>query len=356
MLFDLWLDQLNKFPPDVLVGANFADHGGVRHHIQAIQRYSSLHVDLAPSEELMQKLGTHHFTNEFHERFLSFNANGIKVVHSHVFPWFIEWCRERQKSGLRWIHTYHLNYYPEHETDDLKPWQKEINRSLIQVARHADLLLSVSKWQKDELREMHGIESQYLPNGVDIINCDAADKFRFVRKIGYENFILYVGRNDPVKNPSDFVLLAKALPGHRFVMIGGGLSRETLQTDWGLEVPGNLHVLGSLSHAGVQDAIAACSVLIVTSKKEGLPTLVMEGMAHRKAVVVPDEAGCMEVVADGEFGLVYEPENIDDLVQKTLIAKNDRIIGDLARERVLNEYDWRRVSPKLDSIYKNESY
>ncbi|MFC1688666.1 glycosyltransferase family 4 protein [Pseudomonadota bacterium] len=349
--FEAWLNHLETNPPEVLLGANFSSFGGVRHHIQAIQHFSSMNVELAPSEQLMQKLKTHHFTHDFHEKFLSFPAAGIKVVHSHVFPWFIEWCRERQKSGLRWVHTYHLNYYPEHGVDVLEPWQQEINHSLLQVARHADVCLSVSKWQVEELAQQHGIESQYLPNGVDIAKCDAADATRFVQKTGLENFVLYVGRNDPVKNPEEFVRLAQLLPDYRFVMIGGGLSGHSLQRDWNVEVPSNLRVLGSLPHAEVLDGIAACSTLVVTSKREGLPTLVMEGMTQSKAVVVTNEPGCMEVIGHGEAGVIYEAGNIDDLMKKTLRAMTDCKIGAFARQRVLAEYDWRQIAPKLDAIY-----
>jgi glycosyltransferase involved in cell wall biosynthesis len=135
-------------------------------------------------------------------------------------------------------------------------------------------------------------------------------------------------------------------------MIGGGLTAETLREDWQVDAPTNLTLPGPASHAGVQDAIAACSVLVVTSKREGLPTLVMEGMAHQKPVVVPDEAGCMEAIGDGEFGYIYQQGNIDDLVAKVELAVKDSSIGLRARQRVLEEYDWRVVAPRLDAIYQ----
>ena len=49
-----------------------------------------------------------------------------------------------------------------------------------------------------------------------------------------------------------------------------------------MNVPPNLHLYGSASRREVQDALAACSVLVVTSKREGLPTLVLEAMVDRK--------------------------------------------------------------------------
>jgi hypothetical protein len=146
-VFDAWLAHLAANSPDVLLGANFATYGGVRHHLEAIQRYSKMNVELAPPEHVMNSVGTHQVVNDFHDRFWNFPANGIKVVHSHVFPWFIEWCREQQSKGKRWVHTYHLNYYPEHGNNGLEPWQEQINNALLNVACHADVCLAVSKWQ-----------------------------------------------------------------------------------------------------------------------------------------------------------------------------------------------------------------
>ena len=352
--FDHWLQQLKESPPDVLLGANFASFGGVRGHIQAIQRHSKCNVQCAPPEPLLQILGTHGFTHEFREEFLKFPATDIKVAHSHVYPWFIEWCQEHQKRGLRWIHTYHLNYYPEHGTGgELEPWQQQINDAMLEQARFADICLSVSKWQVNELREQHGIDARYLPNGVDVAFCDQgrADRFRKKHRLG--TFILYVGRNDPVKNPDDFVQLARRLPEVVFVMIGGGLSAESLATTDEPTIPKNLKIIGGVNPLEVQDALAACSLLVVTSKREGLPTLVLEGMAHGKPLVVPDEPGCMEAVGHGQCGEIYHLGDLCDLRKKVLLALQTTDRNHDARQRILEEYDWRIVASLLDQIYLN---
>jgi len=353
--FRAWLHQLRNDPPDVLVGANFASFGGVRNHIQAIQRYSALRVGLAPPERLIATVPTHYFTHVFSQEFQEFPAAGIRAAHSHVFPWFIHWCRQHKRADLRWIHTYHLPYFPEHGRDGLEPWQKEINDSLLGDARHADVRISVSRWQQQYLLEHCGIDAIYIPNGVDVALCDKGNANRFKQKTGIDRFVLYVGRNDPVKNPTDFVRLAEKLPEEKFVMIGHSLASETLEREWEVVIPSNLHVYGSASHAEVQDAIAASSVVVVTSKREGLPTLVLEALAHRKTVVVPDESGCMEAVDGGRFGLVYKQHDIDDLAEKTQTALGDpeRFCG--AREHVLAQYDWRVVAPKLDRLYAGET-
>ena len=349
--FEGWLKNLNNAPPEVLIGPNFAEFGGVRHHIEAISRYSSRDVQLAPPAEIVKTLTPYDLSETFAEQFNDFRATGVKIVHSHVYPWYIDWCHRRQQDGVFWIHTYHLNYYDEHGVNGLEQWQLDINQALLERARHADLCLSVSKWQVEELNQRYGIDATYLPNGVDVALSDRADAMRFRRDYPGAGFILYVGRKDPIKNPQEFLRLAAQLPGQRFVMVGGGLSRETLQEEHNLEIPSNLEIIGGLSQQSVQDAIAACDVLVVTSKREGLPTLVMEGMALARPIVVPNELGCMEAIGQGEAGLIYELGNVDSLAEKTLAARENKSIGQAARQRVLSEYDWRVVARNLDAIY-----
>lgn len=353
--FDSWVRELRVNPPDVLVGANFAEFGGTRQHIHAIKAFSSLQVALAPNDDSLKKMTGWLLQTEFRESFLQFKLQGIRAAHSHVFPWFIEWCHhQRRTNGLRWIHTHHNWYYPEFGRGELESWQKEFNEKFLFALQHADVCLSVSKWQRSFLKDSFGLETHYLPNGVDVAICDAAEAARSRQKTGLDHFILYAGRNDPVKNPADFVKLATLLPNQQFLMIGQGLSNVTMQDEWDVIVPPNLKVIGEATHRETLDAIAACSALVVTSKREGLPTLVLEAMALGKPVVVPEEAGCLEAIGHGEAGYVYHPGNIEHLAEKTLEAKHDTLIGEVARERVLREYDWRIVIRQLDRIYAGE--
>jgi glycosyltransferase involved in cell wall biosynthesis len=230
-------------------------------------------------------------------------------------------------------------------------WQSRFNEALIDVARHADVRISVARWQQDYLRSVHDIDTVYIPNGVDVASTELASASRFSNPFPGERFILYVGRNDPVKNPADYVRLAQRLPRQRFVMAGRGLSRDVMETEWSVSVPANLAVVGELAHASALDAIAASAALVVTSHREGLPTLVLEAMSLSKPTVVPDELGSVEAAGNGEFAMIYKPLDVDDLAEKVeaVISGPSVIAG--ARERVLGEYDWRVVARQLDAIY-----
>ena len=343
--FGSWLKSLEQDPPDVLLGANFAEYGGVRGHLLAIQKFSQWKVALAPPAELLATgLKPYDLKTTCRQQFFDFPAGGIRVAHSHVFPWFVQWCREHQAHGIRWIHTYHNMYFPEFARGDLEPWQQEINEVILTEAPHADVRISVSKWQQAYLREQHGIETEYIPNGVDVGLCDAADADRFKQTARVDDYILYVGRNDPVKNPAEFVRLAERMCNQRFVMIGDGLSLAALTRDWNAPAPGNLSVFAALPHPEVLDAIAGCRAVVVTSLREGMPTLALEAMALRKPIVVSADAGCVEAVDGGKFGHIYQTGDIDDLLEQTTRALRNELPVERARQRIVDEFDWRRCA------------
>ena len=348
-----WLGGLSDCSPDVLLGANFVDVGGTRMHMHSIARYSSLKVALAPDESVMKVLSPAEFTQHFAAAFQAIDASRFRAVHSHVFPFFIEWARNaKQKSGTRWIHTHHNWYYPEFGRNGLEPWQEQFNEWFLIGAAEADVCLCVSRSQQRFLREQFGLSCSYLPNGVDILACRKGDAGRWQQNTGIApGFVLFVGRNDPVKDPEFFVRVANAAPGLRFVIAGQGISRHVIQSEWQLSIPSNLEVIGELTHGQVQDAIAGCSSLVLCSKREGLPTLVLEGLVQGRPVVIPEEQGCLEATGDGKYGFVYSPGNIADCVKAVDRSLKDTQICVPAQEFAVGNYSWNSILKSLDDIY-----
>lgn len=347
--------QLRRRRSSVWIGANYDSlTSGVGIHMHAIERYSGLKIERIPSDLLLTKIGKHEFQTNYFPLFCKYASQNLRVVHSHVYPWFIKWCREHKKDGLRWIHTYHALYFPECNNGSLFEWQKEYNEVMLSEGRQADVCISITKYQQVLLKELYNIDTVYIPNGVDVALCDLATGERFTVQTGLSNYILSVSRNDPVKNPLEFVRLAIEMPNYSFVMIGPGLSQELFAEEYQVETPQNLVILAGMPHASIQDAIAACSVLVSTSIREGLPTIVLEGMTHAKPVVVSNEPGGMEAIGHGQYGYFYTLGDIHEMRQSVLAALQDAGKPPMARRRVLEEYDWKVVASKLDALYKGD--
>jgi glycosyltransferase involved in cell wall biosynthesis len=351
VLFRKWLEKLDRTNPHVLLGAHLHLQGGVRNHLLAIKRYSKLKVALIPEEEELQRFGIQLFYENYELFQNVLPPKSARTVHTHVLPWLIDWADLHKGQDLKWVHTHHLLYYPEAGKGGIEPWQEDLNKAMIKGARNCDVCLCVSRWEQETLKKQYDIDSQYLPNGVDVPKCDSASATRFSKRFKIPSgFVLWVGRNDPVKNPAQFIRLAESLPSLRFVMIAG-LTEKQIAAEFDLESPPNLTLIPTLPHQDVLDAVAACQVLVVTSYREGLPTLVLEGMALQKQLVVPNERGCLDATDGDAHARVFNVENLSELAAKTESAMNDESSRLGARDRVLDQFDWRVVASKLDQIY-----
>ena len=354
--FEEWQHRFSHSDAQVLLGMHFHKQGGVRNHMLAVQRYSALKVLLVPEEHDLQSTLGPAFLKENHERFLqTAPPRSAVAVHTHVLPELIQWAERHAPGKLRWVHTHHLLYRDEHGSGGMLPWQEELNRAMLHAAARCDICLCVSRWEQRQLQELFGLRVHYLPNGVDVTACDRSQPHRFRRRHRINgDFLLWVGRLDPVKNPRAFVELAIRQPETPCVMIGG-VTRQDVLREYGLETPSNLTLLPQLSHADVLDAIAACRALVVTSFREGLPTLVLEGMALRRPIVVPGEAGCLDATDGERCAAVYEVDNSDHLQDRVQFVLREKADNEAGRQRVLQEFDWRVVAGKLDRIYQGSA-
>ena len=127
---------------------------------------------------------------------------------------------------------------------------------------------------------------------------------------------------------------------------------RNLQDKFKEPIGNNIHIFGTMSHCDLLDAIAACKVFVVTSRSEGLPTVLMEAMALRRSVVGVNTYGTKEVIHSEDYGYLYEADNLEDLINKTKAAYSFSK-GDKARQRILQEYDWRVIAPQLDRVYRD---
>ncbi len=339
---------------NVAIGPVFDEFGGVSQHIFGIEKFSAHKITEVPSKFSRTVLSKSGRRIWLYKKIM--NKVGLSrydIVHSHVDPWFTNLCLMSRTNTCKWVHTYHTLYFEEDYPGGLKPWMNEINRTLIDVASKADVKISISKWLHDHLLETYSIQTEIIPNGDDLDVCNRANPDRFVKKYGIHDFILFVGNIQPIKNPQLFVELAAQMPEVKFVMIGRNLDAIHLMNEYGVSIPKNLILMNELRHEDTLDAIAACKTFVMTSKREGIPTALLEPMGMGKPVVAPAHSGCKEVVHSNDYGFLYEPGSLDELIERTKEALVSEHIGKRARERISRNYDWKILAKRIDSIYES---
>jgi glycosyltransferase involved in cell wall biosynthesis len=160
--------------------------------------------------------------------------------------------------------------------------------------------------------------------------------------------MLAVGRLHPVKDHG-FLLracheLKKRHTDFCCLIAGEGPERpwlEHLIRNLGLEA--NVKLLGHLSSQHLNGCYESCDVVVLTSRSEGIPLVLMEAMAHGKTVLAPAITGIPELVKDGETGFLYRAGSLEDFTAKIeTICRSQAALPRLrhaARQHVREHFD-----------------
>jgi glycosyltransferase involved in cell wall biosynthesis len=101
----------------------------------------------------------------------------------------------------------------------------------------------------------------------------------------------------------------------------------------------------------VRPALAACTVFVLPSYREGMPMAILEAMATGRAVVTTDVPGCRETIVDGESGTLVPPGAPAALAVALEQFLEDRTLaarmGAVARARAEREFDSRAVNARV---------
>ena len=172
--------------------------------------------------------------------------------------------------------------------------------STADVASQIDVRVAMS----EAVRERLG-NALLVPNGVDLELFQPAPPSSSSTKI-----ILFAARLDPVKQPLLVADIAKALAelrpqrDFRFVIAGDGAERERfmdrvrkLGLDDVFDFRGQVNDLAPL--------YAACDMVLLPSRSEGVPLVVLEALASARPVVA-SKVGSIPEVLDSSCGILIE--------------------------------------------------
>ncbi|MEG0603997.1 MAG: glycosyltransferase family 4 protein [Acinetobacter sp.] len=103
----------------------------------------------------------------------------------------------------------------------------------------------------------------------------------------------------------------------------------------------------------VRPAIAASSVYVLPSYREGTPRTVLEAMAMGRAIITTDAPGCRETVIHGQNGYLVKVKSVEDLVHAIQSFIDDPQLmvqmGQRSREIALEKYDVHQVNAHMMS-------
>lgn len=134
----------------------------------------------------------------------------------------------------------------------------------------------------------------------------------------------FVGRLAPIKGADLFlqtaVRLSREFPSLRAVLVGEGEQRGELEAYAAGEGFSGVRFLGHRDDVG--DVLTAIDVVLMPSRHEGLPLVLLEAMAAGRPIVATAVGGIPEVV-DGRSAWLVPPGSVDALTEATRTALTD---------------------------------
>src|SRR5579871_5670410 len=143
------------------------------------------------------------------------------------------------------------------------------------------------------------------------------------QKVGETFKLLAVGRLHTVKDHEFLIRACARLAGgdlnFECSIAGEGPERRRLEgLIANLGLCQYVHLLGHVDRPRMGALYDCADVVVLTSRSEGIPLVLMEAMAHGKIVLAPAITGIPELVIPGKTGFLYECGSLSDFVDRLL--------------------------------------
>jgi len=171
--------------------------------------------------------------------------------------------------------------------------------------------------------------------------------------------IMQVGRLDYQKGVDilikAFRRILPRIPDAFLVLVGEGPQRGALEgLARSLGVKNRIIFAGH--HKNVGNLMSGAALIVLASRWEGMPNVLIEAAAVGKPVVSADVEGVREVVQDGKTGLIVTRGSATDLADAcvNLLTDNELLcaMGDRARERSSQLFNIETMTDKTLTVYE----
>jgi glycosyltransferase involved in cell wall biosynthesis len=203
------------------------------------------------------------------------------------------------------------------------------------VLRRARLVVCASNALAQSGRELGAREVRVIPSGVELPES--------LGEPAEPPEVLFVGR---LSREKGILELVQAANGMKLVVAGDGPLRD--------RVP---EALGFVPHNELGRLYRTAAVVAVPSHREGFGVACAEAMASARPVVASAVGGLLDLVADGETGLLVPPRDVTALrsALERLLADGElrRRMGEAGRERVRERFSWPAVTDATIEAYEH---
>lgn len=294
------------------------------------------------------------FDNRYHvvDRFLNNNiGTRFDLIHAH-FTWPSAYIGVmlKEKWKIPVVTTVH-------EDPAWLSEEKEMNHPLIQKAwRNSDAILRpncsdiplLKEYNKKVFHTANGYSPLFHP--LDSKKCRQDLGLPEEKRI-----ILSVGNLEMIKGHryliDTFKLLIQEYPDLLCIIIGDGSQKRFLLKKIKKEgLSEYIQIIDYQAHDIIPVWMNACDLFVLPSLFESFGIVQIEAMACGKPVIASNTNGSREIIISNQYGLIFEPGNVNDLVEKISLGLKKEWNSETIQQYV-QKYAWERKAKEVLDIY-----
>jgi len=191
-------------------------------------------------------------------------------------------------------------------------------------------------------------------------------KLKIKYNIKTENVLLFIGRLVEKKGLSYLIqampkIVSKS-PNTELMICGDGPLRKDLEQlvkKMGLEkfVRFTGYVTGrrKIDYLSLSDILIVPSIVTQSGDTEGLPVVILEGLAAGKPVVASDVSGVKDIIKEGYNGFLVKQKNPATIAEKVLVLINNKeLMRNISRNALVTskKYDWGVIGKKYAKLIR----
>jgi glycosyltransferase involved in cell wall biosynthesis len=215
-------------------------------------------------------------------------------------------------------------------------------------------IIAVSRTLKEYYESVCGREVTFIPNAAEI---PGALPQRLVAQLGLvpDQYILFIGRLDPTKGCHTaikaYIQSGLSLP---LVIMGGSVHTNEYVQQLRQSSPRNVFFIGHQTGIDYWSVLQHSKFVLFPTEIEGMSIALLEAMGQSRPIIYSDIAENEEVAHD--VGLSFRCGDVDHLAERIVkLANNPRLaraIGERAKSRVEERYNWDIVVSEVEAIYR----
>lgn len=224
-------------------------------------------------------------------------------------------------------------------------------------------IIAVSRDIRHAVSYVKDVKISYIPNGIDLGRVRPYGRRDVLRKefgiLDNDTVIGVVGRLTPVKGHRTFLESATSIAsrdnhGLKFLIVGEGPSEVSLR-QMAIDLGIDERVIFIGHRNDVYDVIEAIDIFVLPSYHEGIPMVLLEAMALKRAVIASRVGGIPEVIDHAIDGLLVPPASVKDLTDAcNLLMRDEPLAASLkeaARAKVQACFSSSEMCREVASVY-----